>query len=232
MSSSPLPHWCVSTPDACLRSLFWASVSRDLHVQQRDSISLPDSLRESFAANSDFLSWDFKDRPSIVRPLWWPPEPDVAIDFLRLEAASSKHLRSCRFYDFSGSRHPCGWSMANHQPCRLWGSCRFAPSSFRIPVLPDTPAPFEVFPSHPASSPSHTLRFSSACASRLKHPLSSLVGFPASPSRHSMLPSCFASLRGPLSATSGSCAICESVARFSAEAKMRPLLPWALYLHG
>ena len=60
---------------------------RDLHALQGDPISLPRGLRISATASADFLSWDFKVRPSVVRPCARCPEPGVATSSLRPTAA-------------------------------------------------------------------------------------------------------------------------------------------------
>lgn len=60
---------------------------RDLHARQRDPISLPCGLRIDAAASADFLSWDFKVRPSVVRLCARCPVTGVATSSLRPTAA-------------------------------------------------------------------------------------------------------------------------------------------------
>lgn len=66
---------------------FLLRLLRSLHALQGDPISLPRGLRIRATASADFLSWDFKVRPSVVRPCAWCPEPGVATSFLRPTAA-------------------------------------------------------------------------------------------------------------------------------------------------
>jgi len=72
---------------------------------------MSDSLHTFAAVVADFLSWGFKDRPSVVRLgdgsrlLTFPQTPIVQ------EQPCSQILRSCRLNDFSGSRLPRSWPM-------------------------------------------------------------------------------------------------------------------------
>ena len=62
-------------------------LSRDRRAQQTDPISLLRGLRVRASASADFLSWDFKVRPSVVRPCGQCPGAGVATDALRPTAA-------------------------------------------------------------------------------------------------------------------------------------------------
>jgi hypothetical protein len=60
---------------------------RGFRAWQRDPISLPRSLRISTTASADFLSWDFKVRPSAVRLCARCPVSGVSTSVLRPTAA-------------------------------------------------------------------------------------------------------------------------------------------------
>lgn len=175
-------------------------------------------------SSTGFLSWGFKDRPSVVHPSVGARSPvSPPAPFVRQQPCC-RLLRSCRFNDFSGAHLPFVWPMACHQPCRPWGSCRFTATSSRWWLLPDTRQPFEVFPSSPAAPPSRILQAGWIPLHRLCIPSRRWSALSASPRRESMSPSLRTAARSPLSATSGYCAIDESVVS-AASSDRAPVTP-------
>jgi hypothetical protein len=114
--------------------------------------------------------------------------------------------------------------MACHRPCRPWGSCRFTATPSRWWLLLDTRQPFEVFPSPTAALPSHIPQTSWIPLHRLRIPSRRWSALSASPRHESMSPSLHTAARTPLSATSGSCAIDESVVS-AASSDRAPVTP-------
>ena len=159
-----------------------------------------------------------------ARSLVLPPAP-----FVRQQPCC-RLLRSCRFDDFSGSHLSPGWAMLP-SPAPTLGF-----TSFRLRCLSTAPTPRHA----------HTLRslpLASSVPPLTTAPASWLhvhgAGIPsrrwfesaASLQPASILLSRRFAARGMRSATSGYCAIYESVAS-SARAEKRPMLPWAFHLHG
>lgn len=88
------------------------------------------------------------------------------------------------------------------KPRRLWGSCRFTASAFRLRWFPDMPHPSEVSPLlHP--SPFTPRPGWLALASQDAHPLSSLRYVVASLPFRAVSPQCFPTARSLQPATSG-----------------------------
>jgi len=72
---------------------------------------MPDSLHTIAVVVADFLSWGFKDRPSVVRLGGCTRVPAFPQTPFVQEQPCPQILRSCRFNDFSGSCPPRSWPM-------------------------------------------------------------------------------------------------------------------------
>jgi len=82
----------------------------------------------------DFLSWGFKERPSVVQPVSRPVQNRCDPVFGRETATSPSSFRSCRLYDFSGLlRDSVRWHRS--VSCRPWGSCGFDVSVCSLPCF-------------------------------------------------------------------------------------------------
>ena len=153
-----------------------------------------------------------------------PPAP-----FVRQQPCC-RLLRSCRFDDFSGSHLSPGWAMLP-SPAPTLGFMSFCLRCLSTALAPRHAHTLRSVPLAAGVPPLTAAPASWLCVHGAGIPSRRWFTAFASLQFSSILLSRRSAARGPRPATSGYCAVCESVAS-SARAKKRPILPWAFHLHG